>query len=644
MTMSQVARADERATSAQESHGATQLWIRVPDKAENAADKPQEANQLRKEVTQRKMTSAIPHTFDHMAELVSIAWGLLNGGAVLLIASLLSRWKGVKAMAKRAVSLIVACALVLCGTPRALADEVYDGFGNDDPGTFGETPSSPDATEEVPEDETTWWFLDADQRNDSEDPAYDAGDQYLAESALCDGDDAAVGTGEDEKPSVVDVDEDLLQGVENGEAAFLGQGEEPTNRVADQDESGSSEGDAQPADVASDLTEWTVLPEWAEGWGLEDEEDPDSNVKEYDLAIDSNGGTIATSRYGSSTTCILPLRFGHSDNCDISWLSPKREGYVFTGWYTLEADGTMVYDAEGRCQWGQYWQPGYADEPGIYVCPRSIVVYAHWEPEDAAPAGEDGVERSVDPAVVDSEADDAAANAKSGKPSKRTSPRATASPKVVFDPNCDDAVGTMEGLSIGADGSCVIPGCAYYRELFSFREWNTRPDGLGATLNEGMTLDADSDIFDGGETVRLYALWSANPLHITVPVAIHYVAHSDGSVVGPADEVVYLQNLGETCVKVIGAKVDSAASRTLVPEGDVRNDEDWSMGLRFGQGDRIDFTALDGASAKGRLEWMDPGASIYLNDLTGQVGSADASDTYIGCLHWHFAAAKRSER
>lgn len=544
-------------------------------------------------------------------------------------------------MAKRVISLLVTCALVLCGTPRALADEAYDGLGNDELGTFDEASSSPDATEAVSEDETTWWFLDADQRNDSEDLVCDAIEPSTAEP---DQRDVADGTDKDEKPNVSDAEEGSLQGAENGEAAFIGQGEEQVDRVAVQNDSNSSEDDTRQADAASELTEWTVLPEWAEGWGLEDEEEPDSNVKEYDLAIYANGGTIATMGYGSSITCILPLRFGHSDNCDISWLSPKREGYVFTGWYTLETDGTMVYDAEGRCQWGQYWQPGCADEPGIYVCPRSIVVYAHWEPEDAAPVGEDGVERSVDPAVVDSEADDAAANAKSGKSSKRSAPRSITPLTISFDPNCDDATGAMERLSIGVDGSCVIPGCAYYRELFSFREWNTRPDGLGTTLYEGMTLNADSDIFDGGETVRLYALWSANPLHVTVPVAIHYVALPDGSVVGPADEVVRLQNLGETCVRVIDAKVDSVASRTLVHEGGVRNDEDWSMGLRFGKGNRVDFTALDDVSANGRLEWMDPGDSIYLNDLTGQVGSADASDTYVGCLHWHFAAAKRSER
>ena len=275
---------------------------------------------------------------------------------------------------------------------------------------------------------------------------------------------------------------------------------------------------------------------------------------------------------------------------------------------------------------------GEADGTEACVSDGDLIVYARWIEEDSEPV--------VDTANVD----EALSTESFEAQAKVATTQSDDTQTLAFDQNCADATGAMQDAVIGEDGTCVIPACAYERELFDFCGWNTMPDGSGVGWCEGETFTVGSATAFEENATTLYAQWSAKPLRVRVPVAIHYVAQPDGSVVGPTDDVVCLQNLGETCVRVDSAYVESVASKTLVREGAVAHDGDWSMGLRIGQGSRLDFYAMNASSDDARLAWMDAGESVYLNDLRGQVGSADLEDTYVGCLHWHIRAAKASER
>lgn len=73
------------------------------------------------------------------------------------------------------------------------------------------------------------------------------------------------------------------------------------------------------------------------------------------LNLNANGGTFSDN--SSFKTATDKLVYDSSSNINISSYTPTRKGYDFDGWYTDEAGGTKVYNADGSAVNGtQYWQ------------------------------------------------------------------------------------------------------------------------------------------------------------------------------------------------------------------------------------------------------------------------------------------------
>lgn len=73
------------------------------------------------------------------------------------------------------------------------------------------------------------------------------------------------------------------------------------------------------------------------------------------LNLNANGGTFSdNSTFKAATDKLV---YDSSSNANISTYTPTRKGYDFEGWYTDEAGGTKVYNADGSAVNGtQYWQ------------------------------------------------------------------------------------------------------------------------------------------------------------------------------------------------------------------------------------------------------------------------------------------------
>ena len=88
----------------------------------------------------------------------------------------------------------------------------------------------------------------------------------------------------------------------------------------------------------------------------------------FKLNFDYNGG--------SGNWSSVNVRYDTSDNNDAADASPARAGYTFEGWYT--AEGTQVYDKNGKCVNGTgYWNNNnWCKDLGVDG--SSTTVYAHW--------------------------------------------------------------------------------------------------------------------------------------------------------------------------------------------------------------------------------------------------------------------------
>lgn len=93
--------------------------------------------------------------------------------------------------------------------------------------------------------------------------------------------------------------------------------------------------------------------------------------KPYTLTFDPNGGALP--KKGKKKITIV---HGSSDNNNVSWNKPTRDGYDFLGWYSAAKDGKQVYDEKGACtNEGTYWSNN------VCVAKKDYTVYAHWKPK-----------------------------------------------------------------------------------------------------------------------------------------------------------------------------------------------------------------------------------------------------------------------
>lgn len=98
------------------------------------------------------------------------------------------------------------------------------------------------------------------------------------------------------------------------------------------------------------------------------------DYKHTSLILAPNKGYIDGSP--NNVTLQTPMQYSTSVWNDISSKTPVRAGYTFTGWYDAATNGTMVYDAQGKCVRGT----AYFDTNGNSLCTSNLTVYAHWTP------------------------------------------------------------------------------------------------------------------------------------------------------------------------------------------------------------------------------------------------------------------------
>lgn len=144
-------------------------------------------------------------------------------------------------------------------------------------------------------------------------------------------------------------------------------------------------------------------------------------------------------------------------------------------------------------------------------------------------------------------------------------------------------------------------------------------------------------------------------MRVSVPVAIHYVADTTGSLVGPSNDTVkFVNNTPLGTVHVSGIQVDSSPNVEIVNYSAGMTDGQMSFAVRpvskeAGEGaapsqgtiDQLgNYAAEKGGSPIKKNEWNIPGSggTLALNDLTGFVKGFGAispdTDTQVGVVHW----------
>lgn len=83
---------------------------------------------------------------------------------------------------------------------------------------------------------------------------------------------------------------------------------------------------------------------------------------------------------------------------------------------------------------------------------------------------------------------------------------------IKFDKNTADA-GSMAGQNIAYDTTTALTKNGYTKKGYSFNGWNTKADGSGTKYAD--EADVTNLSYTDGDTITLYAQWSANPYKLT---------------------------------------------------------------------------------------------------------------------------------
>lgn len=98
---------------------------------------------------------------------------------------------------------------------------------------------------------------------------------------------------------------------------------------------------------------------------------------EYTVTADANWGVLYDYPQGTGWTNIthFPVQYQTNTYDNIGGLQPKRDGYIFAGWYTDRNGGVQVYDVNGyRVNDTGYWYDGKWNRT------EGVTIYAHWVP------------------------------------------------------------------------------------------------------------------------------------------------------------------------------------------------------------------------------------------------------------------------
>ena len=99
------------------------------------------------------------------------------------------------------------------------------------------------------------------------------------------------------------------------------------------------------------------------------------NAQQYVITVDPNGGYLSGGNFGSDNGYSWPtsVTVTRGKSAYYSLGRATRSGYTFTGWWTSPSGGTRVFDSNGNCIVGSYWN---SSKQWIYQ--GNVTLYAQW--------------------------------------------------------------------------------------------------------------------------------------------------------------------------------------------------------------------------------------------------------------------------
>ena len=99
------------------------------------------------------------------------------------------------------------------------------------------------------------------------------------------------------------------------------------------------------------------------------------SAQQYSLTVNPNGGYLSGGNFGSDngysgSTSVTVTRGGTAYH---SLGRATRSGYTFTGWWTSPSGGTRVFDSNGNCIVGSYWNSAKQ-----WIYQGNVTLYAQW--------------------------------------------------------------------------------------------------------------------------------------------------------------------------------------------------------------------------------------------------------------------------
>ena len=216
--------------------------------------------------------------------------------------------------------------------------------------------------------------------------------------------------------------------------------------------------------------------------------------------------------------------------------------------------------------------------------------------------------------------------------------------QVKFDPNASDAKGKIDGLKATYGEDLQLPEDGFTRQTHVLAGWNTKADSSGEFYGLGDTVKNLTE--KNGETVTLYAQWKPRQIDVVVPVSIGYVASSDGTLSGPANDMVAIENHSEMPIHV--SRIETVAEEGLsltTGEPDLGQIE---LSMTPGTGEPVSLaTYSDGGGSPERpADWtLGASSDLFLNDLRGKMGdlSSHVREAPVGTVKWTFAVGSGTE-
>ena len=180
---------------------------------------------------------------------------------------------------------------------------------------------------------------------------------------------------------------------------------------------------------------------------------------------------------GTAGTETVTVYYGDTAMPKIEKL-PTRAGYSFGGFFDAAEGGTQYYDAEGN-------NIALSEEKIWDKLDETMTLYARWTPNNYT---------------------------------------------ISYDANGGE--GAPEAMTAAYDAEVTLSSTVPTKTGYAFKEWNTAKDGSGTAYAKGATV---KNLASGGETVTLYAQWTANTYTVTLN---NGESVDDGSVTATYDAVL----------------------------------------------------------------------------------------------------------